>query len=75
MDFGIVQFTSDRGLRAQHLAPLIEDAGFAAYYVPEHSHIPTKREAAHPRTGDASCPTTAIRGRSIRGRHWRPLPR
>lgn len=56
MDFGIVQFTSDRGLRAQHLAPLIEEAGFAAYYVPEHSHIPTKREAAHPRTGDASLP-------------------
>lgn len=56
MDFGIVQFTSDRGLRAQHLAPLIEEAGFAAYYVPEHSHIPTKREAAHPRTGDSSLP-------------------
>ncbi|WP_132992181.1 LLM class F420-dependent oxidoreductase [Gordonia zhaorongruii] len=56
MDFGIVQFTSDRGLRPHELAPLIEEAGFAAYYVPEHSHIPTRRDAAHPRTGDETLP-------------------
>ena len=56
MEFGIVQFTSDRGLKPHVLAPLIEEAGFAAYYVPEHSHIPTKREAAHPGTGDSSLP-------------------
>lgn len=56
MDYGIVQFTSDRGLRPQRLAPLIEEAGFAAYYVPEHSHIPTRRDAAHPQTGDSSLP-------------------
>ncbi|GAA1479764.1 LLM class F420-dependent oxidoreductase [Gordonia sinesedis] len=56
MDFGIVQFTSDRGLAPQRIAPLIEEAGFAAYFVPEHSHIPTRRDAAHPRTGDASLP-------------------
>ena len=53
MDFGIVQFTSDRGLKPHILAPLIESAGFASYYVPEHGHIPTRRDAAHPRTGDA----------------------
>ena len=29
MEFGIVQFTSDRGLPPQILAPLIEAAGFA----------------------------------------------
>lgn len=56
MDFGIVQFTSDRGLAPSILAPLIEDAGFSAYYVPEHGHIPTRRDAAHPQTGDASLP-------------------
>ncbi|MGP3707426.1 LLM class F420-dependent oxidoreductase [Gordonia paraffinivorans] len=56
MDFGIVQFTSDRGLKPHVLAPLIEKAGFASYYVPEHGHIPTKREAAHPRTGDETLP-------------------
>lgn len=56
MDFGIVQFTSDRGLKPHVLAPLVEEAGFAAYFVPEHSHIPTRRDAAHPRTGDSSLP-------------------
>lgn len=56
MDFGIVQFTSDRGLKPHVLAPLIEDAGFAAYYVPEHGHIPTRRDAAHPQTGDSTLP-------------------
>lgn len=31
MEFGIVQFTSDRGLKPRILAPLIEEAGFASY--------------------------------------------
>ncbi|GAC53865.1 LLM class F420-dependent oxidoreductase [Gordonia amicalis] len=56
MDFGIVQFTSDRGLMPHILAPLIENAGFASYYVPEHGHIPTRRDAAHPQTGDETLP-------------------
>lgn len=56
MDFGIVQFTSDRGLKPHILAPLIENAGFASYYVPEHGHIPTRRDAAHPQTGDETLP-------------------
>lgn len=56
MDFGIVQFTSDRGLKPHVLAPLIEAAGFASYFVPEHGHIPTRRDAAHPQTGDSSLP-------------------
>lgn len=56
MEFGIVQFTSDRGLKPQVLAPLIEQAGFASYFVPEHGHIPTRRDAAHPGTGDSSLP-------------------
>ncbi|MEE4024179.1 LLM class F420-dependent oxidoreductase [Gordonia sp. PKS22-38] len=56
MEFGIVQFTSDRGLKPHVLAPLIEEAGFASYFVPEHGHIPTRRDAAHPQTGDSSLP-------------------
>ncbi|MFW0783894.1 LLM class F420-dependent oxidoreductase [Gordonia sp. CPCC 206044] len=56
MEFGIVQFTSDRGLKPHVLAPLIEEAGFASYFVPEHGHIPTRRDAAHPGTGDSSLP-------------------
>jgi probable F420-dependent oxidoreductase len=56
MDFGIVLFTSDRGINPAEAALAAEENGFNTFYVPEHSHIPTKREVAHPATGDASLP-------------------
>ena len=56
MDFGIVLFTSDRGISPPDAAAAAERNGFTTFYVPEHSHIPTKREAVHPTTGDASLP-------------------
>ncbi len=56
MDFGIVLFTSDRGISPADAAASAEKNGFTTFYVPEHSHIPTKREVAHPTTGDASLP-------------------
>jgi probable F420-dependent oxidoreductase len=56
MDFGLVLFTSDRGIKPAAAAKLAEDHGFHTFYVPEHTHIPVKREAAHPTTGDASLP-------------------
>ena len=56
MDFGIVLFTSDRGISPADAAVAAEKNGFTSFYVPEHSHIPTKREVAHPTTGDASLP-------------------
>lgn len=56
MRHGIVLFTSDRGIRPAAAAAAAEDAGFDTFYVPEHTHIPVKREAAHPGTGDASLP-------------------
>jgi probable F420-dependent oxidoreductase len=56
VDFGIVLFTSDRGIPPADAAAAAERNGFTTFYVPEHSHIPTKREVAHPATGDASLP-------------------
>jgi probable F420-dependent oxidoreductase len=56
MRFGIVLFTSDRGITPAAAAQAAEDHGFSSFYVPEHTHIPVKREAAHPQTGDASLP-------------------
>lgn len=56
MRYGIVLFTSDRGIGPATAARVVEEAGFDAFYVPEHTHIPVKREAAHPGTGDASLP-------------------
>jgi len=56
MRFGIVLFTSDRGIMPAACAKAAEDAGFYSFYVPEHTHIPVRREAAHPRTGGADLP-------------------
>ena len=56
MDYGLVLFTSDRGITPAAAARLADDHGFATFYVPEHTHIPVKRTAAHPTTGDESLP-------------------
>ncbi len=56
MRIGIVHFTSDRGIGPAAVARLIEQSGLAAYFVPEHSHIPMRRHAAHPGTGGAELP-------------------
>jgi probable F420-dependent oxidoreductase len=49
-------FTSDRGITPAAAAVAAEEAGFDSFYVPEHTHIPVKRESPHPRTGDSSLP-------------------
>lgn len=56
MRFGIVLFTSDRGITPAQAAAAAEARGFDSFYVPEHTHIPVKRTAPHPGTGDASLP-------------------
>lgn len=56
MRHGVVLFTSDRGIRPARAAQAAEAAGFDGFYVPEHTHIPVKREAPHPRTGTSQLP-------------------
>ncbi|RMI29153.1 LLM class F420-dependent oxidoreductase [Nocardia stercoris] len=56
MRYGVVLFTSDRGITPANAAAAAEEAGFDSFYVPEHTHIPTARTAAHPRTGDETLP-------------------
>jgi len=56
MRFGIVLFTSDRGITPAEAARAAEERGFHTFYVPEHTHIPVKREAPHPGTGDETLP-------------------
>lgn len=51
MDHSVVLFTSDRGITPADAARAAEEAGFDGFYVPEHSHIPTSRDSAHPGTG------------------------
>lgn len=49
---GIVLFTSDRGITPAELAKAAEDRGFDTIYVPEHTHIPVRRDALHPTGGE-----------------------
>ena len=56
MRHGVVLFTSDRGIRPAQAALAAEEAGFDRFYVPEHTHIPVRRTAPHPRTGTAELP-------------------
>jgi probable F420-dependent oxidoreductase len=56
MRHGLVLFTSDRGISPATLARAAEERGFDTFYVPEHTHIPVRRDAAHPGTGDETLP-------------------
>jgi probable F420-dependent oxidoreductase len=53
---GIVLFTCDRGITPADAAKAAEEHGFDAFYVPEHTHIPIRRDAPHPRTGHGDLP-------------------
>jgi probable F420-dependent oxidoreductase len=52
----VVLFASDRGITPAEAARTAEQHGFDTFYVPEHTHIPVRRDAAHPGTGDATLP-------------------
>jgi hypothetical protein len=56
MRYGVVLFTSDRGITPARAALAAEAAGFDCFYVPEHTHIPARRDALHPRTGTRELP-------------------
>lgn len=52
---GLVLFTSDRGIMPATLGKAAEERGFDTFYVPEHTHIPVRRDALHP-TGGTELP-------------------
>jgi probable F420-dependent oxidoreductase len=56
MRYGVVLFTSDRGITPARAARAAEAVGFDTFYVPEHTHIPVRRDAPHPRTGTQELP-------------------
>lgn len=56
MRHGISLFASDRGISPAVAARAAEERGFHTFYVPEHTHIPVRRMAAHPATGGAELP-------------------
>ena len=56
MRHGVVLFSSDRGITPAQAAQAAEAAGFDCFYVPEHTHIPVRRDSPHPRTGTSELP-------------------
>jgi probable F420-dependent oxidoreductase len=56
MKYGVVLFTSDRGITPARTAQVAEAVGFDSFAVPEHTHIPVRRTALHPGTKSAELP-------------------
>jgi probable F420-dependent oxidoreductase len=56
MRYGVALFTSDRGITPARAAQAAEAAGFDRFSVPEHTHIPVRRQAPHPQTGTQELP-------------------
>ncbi|MDL5159825.1 LLM class F420-dependent oxidoreductase [Actinomycetospora termitidis] len=52
MEFGIVLFATDETIAPARLGPALEERGFESVFVPEHSHIPARRESPAPAGGD-----------------------
>jgi probable F420-dependent oxidoreductase len=52
MKFGISTFVNDDGIDTVSLARAIEDRGFDALAIAEHTHIPASRESAYPLGGE-----------------------
>ena len=48
MKIGITTFDTDRALHPVDLAKAVEERGFDALYLPEHSHIPVSRKTVWP---------------------------
>jgi probable F420-dependent oxidoreductase len=48
MEIGLYGITTDETLRPGEVAKLVEDAGFDALAIGEHTHIPSSRESPYP---------------------------
>lgn len=48
MDFGVVTFLTDYGIAPVELGRAVEERGFDALFLTEHTHIPTSRESPWP---------------------------
>ena len=51
MKTGVFIFPTDYSIDISELAVALEDRGFEALFVPEHTHIPTSRRSPFPAGG------------------------
>ena len=63
MEFGVTMFVTDYSISATDLAVAIEERGFDALFVPDHTHIPSAR--ASPFTGGDVLPDDYIRNHDM----------
>ena len=61
MDYGIFIFATDKAIPALELGPEVEARGFDSFWVPEHVHMPVRRETPFPGTPDGSLPEPYFR--------------
>ncbi|MCP2333080.1 LLM class F420-dependent oxidoreductase [Actinoalloteichus caeruleus] len=52
MKFGVSTFVTDESIRPVDLATALEERGFDALFLAEHSHIPASRESPYPEGGE-----------------------
>jgi len=52
VEFGIATFVTDEGIRPGPLGAALEERGFDALFLAEHSHIPASRESPYTGGGD-----------------------
>ena len=63
MEFGVTMFVTDYSISATDLAVAIEERGFDALFVPDHTHIPSARTS--PFTGGDVLPDDYIRNHDM----------
>jgi probable F420-dependent oxidoreductase len=56
MEIGIHAYVNDETIHPRRLGPALEERGFDALYLPEHSHIPVSRITPYPLGGDVPRP-------------------
>jgi probable F420-dependent oxidoreductase len=52
MKFGVSTFLTDEGIGPAALGPALEERGFDALFLAEHTHIPASRETPYPAGGE-----------------------
>ena len=52
MKFGVSTFLTDEGIGPAALGPALEERGFDALFLAEHTHIPASRQSPYPAGGD-----------------------
>lgn len=52
MKFGVSTFLTDEGIGPAALGPALEERGFDALFLAEHTHIPVSRQTPFPRGGE-----------------------